>query len=100
MSDLDDISDYLESVSSEENAENFIWKLKKRFDRVVSLPNMGLPRDRIQAGLKVIFYHDYAIYYHIDGVGGRLIIQRVIHGARDLQKLIDTGGFERDDDEI
>ena len=99
VADLDEITDFLESVSSEETAEKFIRGLKKRFDRLLAIPTMGLPRDRLQSGLRVILHHDYAIYYYVDTAGNRLVVLRIIHGARDLQRVIDAGGFERDDDE-
>ncbi len=48
-------------------------------------------RDYLAPGLRVAFTGNYAVYDQHDD--GRLIVVRVLHGARDLDALAGHGGF-------
>ena len=54
-------------------------------------PLIGTTREQFGVGLRVMFHHPYAIYYQMSGQ--KLIIIRVLHGARDAAALAEQGGF-------
>lgn len=55
------------------------------------LPNAGIARDELGAGLRATFHPPYVIYYRV--VGPELFVVRVLHGARDAAAIAERGGF-------
>lgn len=55
------------------------------------MPLSGSGRDSLAPGLRVIFHNSYAIYY--TATDTKVVIVRVIHGARDTSALAVRGGF-------
>jgi len=41
--------------------------------------------------LRAVFKHNYAIYYLPRD--GELVVVRVLHGSRDLDAIVEEGGF-------
>ncbi len=54
-------------------------------------PRIGVKREALATGLRVLFFGDYGIYYTLQE--GALVVVRVLHGARDIDALADRGGF-------
>jgi plasmid stabilization system protein ParE len=54
-------------------------------------PLAGVARDYLAEGLRVTFHGSYAIYYGV--APDAVIVIRVIHGARDVTKLIAPDDF-------
>ena len=50
-------------------------------------PMIGEPREEVRPHLRSFSVGNYVIYYQI--VGNRVVIVRVLHGARDLGKLFE-----------
>ena len=48
---------------------------------------IGEPREEVRPHLRSFSVGNYVIYYQI--VGNRVVIVRVLHGARDLGKLFE-----------
>jgi plasmid stabilization system protein ParE len=67
-------------------ATAFVHKLRDRFTPLLTHPEMGVRRDSLSPGLRVLFYRDYAIYYRFTDT--EVIITHVTHGARDAAALI------------
>jgi toxin ParE1/3/4 len=72
-------------------ANRFILALRKHFEPLRTFPNSGAPRDHVRPGLRVVFHQPYAIYYR--PLPEAVVIIRVVHGARDLTALSESGGF-------
>lgn len=68
-----------------------ILGLQASFRRLQDLPSSGMARDWLSPGLRVTFYHPYALYYRI--VPDAVVVVRVLHGARDASALAARGGF-------
>jgi toxin ParE1/3/4 len=54
-------------------------------------PLIGTIPEQLSVGLRVMFHHPYAIYYQVSGP--KLIIIRVLHGARDAAAIAEQSGF-------
>jgi toxin ParE1/3/4 len=72
-------------------ANRFIFALQQHFEPLRSFPNSGAPRNHIRPGLRVVFHQRYAIYYR--PLPDIVVILRIVHGARDIAKLIERGEF-------
>lgn len=68
-------------------ADAFVSALQRHFEPLRLFPDSGAPRDHLQPGLRVVFHQRYAIYYRHSA--DALVILRVVHGARDINALID-----------
>jgi toxin ParE1/3/4 len=66
-------------------ASDLVPQIEKRFDVLLSQPEIGPRRDHLAEGLRVRFHRDYALYYRFTDT--EVIIVRVVHGARDAQAL-------------
>jgi toxin ParE1/3/4 len=58
---------------------------------LLEFPLSGASRERLAAGLRVIFAGAYAIYYLTTET--ELIVVRVLHGSRDAAAIAERGGF-------
>jgi toxin ParE1/3/4 len=89
--DLGEIWATIATEASEDIATRFIATIEATFEPLRHFPLSGVARGQLAAGLRVTFHGNYAIYYkpYTDA----LIIVRVLHGARDLAKVAEHGGF-------
>ena len=56
---------------------------------ILYFPLAGAARDHLATGLRVTFHERYAIYYRTEP--DAIVVVRVLHGARDVTKLIEPG---------
>lgn len=67
-------------------ANAFIYRIRERFQPLLSRPRLGPARDYLSPGLRAHFYRAYVIYYRF--TEQEVIIMRVVHGSRDASALI------------
>ena len=67
-------------------ADALVARITACFERLAEMPGMGIPTDRLERGLRRMPLDRYMIFYETadDGV----VIERVLHGARDLDRLL------------
>jgi toxin ParE1/3/4 len=90
--DLAEIWVYLAAEASPDIANAFVESIAKAFEPVRHHPHSGAARDAFSPDLRVTFHRRYAIYYR--ALADRLVIIRVLHGARDAAAIAEQGGFE------
>lgn len=83
--DLDDIWFSIASQSSIERADGFLDALTARFRALSTAPRAGRARPELAEDLRSFAFRKYVIFYSLD-VGG-VVVERVLHGARDLPRL-------------
>ncbi len=66
-------------------ADHFMETLRNEFQRIAQFPGMGRNRDELEPGLKSYVVGNYLIFYHT--FTDRIVIDRVLHGARDIEGL-------------
>jgi toxin ParE1/3/4 len=79
--DLDQIWHYVVRKSSQEMANRLIDSLSDRIGVLCSTPLAGRSREEMAPGLRSFPCGEYVIYYR--KVRGRIVVVRIIHGARD-----------------
>ena len=86
--DLDEIWDYvfLES-GSEIVADRVLDSIAARFDLLADWPRAGRGRDDLHPGYRSHAVGNYIIFYRA-AANDDVIIQRVLHGRRDLGPLL------------
>ena len=77
------------AVENPPAAEAWIETIYTKCSLLGDNPQMGPARDDIRPGMRIIPAGNYLIFYRL--AGGDVDIVRVLHGARDLKKLL--GGF-------
>jgi toxin ParE1/3/4 len=80
--DLEDLWVYLggrDAIS----ADRQVAKLLDRFPMLAQFPTMGVPRDRLSAGLRSFPVKPYVIFYVL--IPGGIEVVRIIHQARDIE---------------
>ena len=82
--DLGDIYLYI-ARDSEEAARHVLSKLYESFQAIAVQPGMGRTRDELKAGIRSHSTGKYITYYQ--EVHGTVRILRVLHGARDVEKI-------------
>jgi toxin ParE1/3/4 len=86
--DIDEISYYIfEATSSFDLADRLVDSLYERFVLLARYPHAGRQRDDLWPGLRMFPVGDYLVLYRIDGKD--VVIDRVVHGSRDLEALFD-----------
>jgi toxin ParE1/3/4 len=86
--DLDDIAYYIfEATGSFELADRLLDSLYERFFLLATYPHAGRQRDDLWPGMRMFPVGDYLVLYRIDGKD--VVIDRVVHGSRDLDALFD-----------
>jgi toxin ParE1/3/4 len=68
-------------------ADKFIDALSKRFVTLSRSPRAGRKRDELLPGLRSFAFRNYVIFYSVSRDG--VLIERVLHGARDVGKVLD-----------
>jgi len=69
-------------------ADRLIDAVNRRYPVLAGFPALGRPRDEIRAGVRSLAVGNYVIYYR--RIRGGVEILRVIHGARDVERLFAT----------
>ena len=84
--DLDSIWRYLAKNASIDTAERVEEEFRRAIKSLAEMPGMGHERAELR-GKPYRFWavYSYLIVYRVEG--GTLIVVRVIHGARDLDRL-------------
>ena len=83
-SDLVEIADYI-SRESPERAVSLIARLRARCDRLTAFPKSAPLRPEVAEGIRMVPVGRYLIFY--DEQGTDVVVQRIIHGARDYSTL-------------
>ena len=86
--DLSDIWAHLyEETGSEAVADGQLEAIARRFPVLGDYPRMGTARDEaLGAGRRIFAVGKYVIVYRIAGAGAYIL--RVLHGARDIQAVM------------
>src|SRR5260370_3672594 len=79
--DLDQIWSYVARNSSMQRADRLLASLADCFTMLSRTPQLGRARTDFCAGARSFPSGEYVIYY--SKIRGRVVISRVIHGARD-----------------
>lgn len=82
---------YIASEASETAATQFLSAIEQAFQPLLHTPMIGVRREHLGAGLRVIFHNPYAIYYRHTET--EVIIVRVLHGTRDVAAIASQGGL-------
>lgn len=86
--DLDQIWTYVTRNSSQVLADRLLASLADRFLMLCNMPLMGRVRSDFGPDIRVYPAGEYVIYYR--KIRGRIIISRVLHGARDQKSAWTT----------
>jgi len=82
--DLEAIADYI-GQDNPKRALSFTRELVARCKRIAIQPRAFPPRDEFGSGIRAAVHGSYLILYAERNE--RLVIERIVHGARDLDKL-------------
>ncbi len=83
--DLDDIWFHI-AMDSPRAADRVIDMIESAERRLLDFPILGRERPELLAGVRSWPVGDYLILYRIDR--SRLVVVRIVHGARDLGPLV------------
>ncbi|UDF04354.1 type II toxin-antitoxin system RelE/ParE family toxin [Asticcacaulis sp. AND118] len=86
--DLLDIWDYVASDNLPA-ADKVIRDIVGRFEPLATFPKLGRAVPEISTEHYVLLQGSYVIVYRVDEEAGRVLLLRVIHGARDWLSLFD-----------
>ncbi len=87
--DLVEIGDYI-ALDNRAAAKRMVAALRERAMRLRDAPRSGRSRSELQAGLRSVAHGPYVIFYRVEDAAIR--IQRIIHGARDIDAVFDDNG--------
>jgi toxin ParE1/3/4 len=82
--DVEAIGDYI-ARDSPRRAVSFVRELRDRWCTIASSPLAAPLRPELGKGVRMVVFGDYLIFYR--HARGRVIIDRVLHGARHVQRL-------------
>ncbi len=71
---------------SQQSADKLVDRFTEVYELLVTQPGIGTNQDQYRRGLRSFPVGDYIIFYEL--LQGELLIYRVLHGARDLDKLL------------
>lgn len=80
--DITDIAGYIDEKAGAIVAARFIDRIIATVESLSRMPHRHRERDELGAGLRVIGFRRYLIFYRIDG--NVVSIIRVLHGARNI----------------
>jgi len=83
--DLEEIVRYI-AQDSPAAAEKWLESIFARFDSLAAAPLMGRKRDDLRSGYRSIVFGQYVVFYRV--TKSQVWIAHVLHGKRDLAKLI------------
>ena len=85
--DLEAIADYI-GRDNPKRAAAFIRELAARCRRIACQPRAFTLREEFGAGIRTVAHGSYLILYAERD--GKLVIERIVHGARDLNNILDV----------
>lgn len=83
--DLEQIGDFI-AQDHALRAKSFIRELRARCTSLSAHPWQGRATPTVGAGVRVLIFRSYLIFYRVDN---DVEIDRVIHGARDLDAALE-----------
>jgi toxin ParE1/3/4 len=83
--DLLEIWSYI-AEDSFKSADKLLDKFEQTFEKLAEFPGIGRARDELAQGIRSFPEGNYVILYKLMGSG--VEIHRIIHGARDISRLI------------
>ena len=89
-SDLDEHWFYIaqDNISA---ADALLDGIEQRLRLLANQPGMGRPRPELAPELRSFSIERYVIYYYPQDQG--IVLVRVLHSARDIMAIADSGGF-------
>ena len=84
LADLQSIGDFLHEESPAA-ALRFVAELRARCTRILDAPHGGRPLPELGEGLRSVPFGRYVIFYDLEP--GLVIVQRVLHSARDIDAI-------------
>lgn len=84
LQDLDEIWRYFAQGSST-RASEFVRELDETLKLLLEFPYMGRERNEWKEGLRSLNHKKYVIAYQV--IDGDVVIERVVHGSRDIEGL-------------
>jgi toxin ParE1/3/4 len=83
-SDLEEIFLYI-AHDNRDAAIRFIRDMMKRFDLAAGNPEMGVVKDDLADGIRMLPYKNYNIYYFPKEYG--VEVYRIVHSSRDVLQI-------------
>jgi len=83
--DLEAIGDYI-AHDNPRRALSFVHDMRDRCRAIVQNPKAAPLRPELGRGVRMVVFRDYLIFYRHSQ--GQVIIERVLHGARDIRGLL------------
>jgi toxin ParE1/3/4 len=83
--DLVDAWDYIAGESGPDRADDYLDRLAQRLQRLAEQPYMGRARPELAPGLRSFPAASHVVFYRPDA--GGIIVVRVLHGRRDVERL-------------
>ena len=85
--DLGGIADFI-GQENPDRARSFVEELRQHCRRLASQPRLHRLREEFGPGVRVAVHGAYLILY-TQRDDGQVVIERVVHGARDLYRLFE-----------
>lgn len=85
IADLEEIGDYI-ALDNPVRARSFVARIKARCLAIGRNPMAARLRPQWGVGVRGIVFKRYLIAYRVEG--DEVLILRVIHGARDIERLM------------
>jgi toxin ParE1/3/4 len=82
--DIEAIGDHIAN-DNPKRALSFVRELRDRCRAMIHYPRAAPLRPELGRGVRMIVFGDYLIFYRYSK--GQVIIERVLHGARNIQGL-------------
>jgi toxin ParE1/3/4 len=93
--DIQESASYLATEAGVMTAERFLYAIQNLASTLVNLPSIGAPcsfsNPRIQGlrRLPISGFENWLVFYQLTEGGVEIV--RVLHGARDIARIIDNG---------
>ena len=69
-------------------ADNLLLALGEKIDTLTVHPEIGVARDDIRAGARMLVHGNYIVLYELDRAKERIEIVAIVHGARNLGDIL------------
>lgn len=86
LGDIDGIRAYLRREAGGVAASRMIERIRAAIRKAREMPAAGVPRPEYRSSCRFVVARPYVIYYDFDG--DALIVLRVLHQARDRDRLM------------
>jgi toxin ParE1/3/4 len=84
--DLEEIRAYTEETWGEARWLAYFGDILEAFERIAAFPRSGRARDAFAPGLRSVRCREHVIFYLPD-VGSAVVVQRIVHGAQNVEAL-------------